>query len=87
MSRPSIPIPLQLGPGEFTLAPTLGGLNHSGGHVQDDDGDGFDDFVGQFASNESDLRCGERQTLLRGTSDGVPFVVSLTTNGIGKACR
>jgi hypothetical protein len=78
---------LQLGPGEFTLAPTLGGTTHPGHDLEDTNGDTYPDLVAHFASNESDLRCGENQTSLRGTSDGVPFVVSLLIKGIGKACR
>jgi hypothetical protein len=80
------PDSLLLGSGEFTLAPTLGGLKHPRGHIKDTDKDGFDDFQGHFPSHESDLRCGENQTPLRGTSDGVPFVASLTINGVGKGC-
>ncbi|MFW2404295.1 MAG: hypothetical protein ACN4GT_05965 [Gammaproteobacteria bacterium] len=81
------PASLQLGPGEFTLAPTTGGLKHAGGHIADTNGDGFDDLTGHFPSDESDVRCGLNNTPLRGTSDGVPFVVDVLTNGIGKACR
>jgi hypothetical protein len=77
---------LEFGPGEFTLAPTTANPNHSGGHIADTDGDGYADLTVHFASNDSDLRCGKRETNLRGTSDGVPFILSIQTNGIGKAC-
>jgi len=78
---------LQFGPGEYTLAPTTGGIAHNDVHIADVDSDGIDDLTAHFHSNESDLRCGQALVPLRGTTDGVPFVVDIGVNGIGKACR
>jgi hypothetical protein len=80
---------LRLGPGLFVetfpgfpqFGPNLGTETHQKAHISGGD------LTAHFASNASDLQCGVDQVKLRGTSDGVPFVVSVRVNGIGKACR
>jgi hypothetical protein len=80
---------LRFGPGLYwatnafpPFGPTLGSENH-----EDDHNLTGGDLTAHFASNESDLECGEGQVKVRGTSEGVAFVVSVSVNGIGKACR
>ncbi len=80
---------LRLGPGLFVstfpgfpnFGPNLGTETHQKAHISGGN------LKAHFASNASDLECGNGQVKLRGTSDGVPFVVSVEVNGIGKACR
>jgi hypothetical protein len=81
----SIPVEsLQFGPGLYALppnGPTLGSETHQKTHISGGD------MTAHFASNASDLECGVGQVKLRGTSDGVPIVLSVRVNGVGKACR
>jgi hypothetical protein len=78
---------LRFGGGEYTLNPTVGAIAHNVAHDLDVDSDGFEDLTAHFHSDESDLRCGDNLVPLRGTVDGVPFVVDIGIHGHGKACR
>jgi hypothetical protein len=78
---------LRFGAGDYSIAPTTGAIAHHITHGEDVDGDGFEDLVAHFHSNESGLVCGQNLVALTGTSDGVPFVVDIGIEGHGKACR
>jgi hypothetical protein len=76
------PASLQFGTASVTSGPV-----HDGGHIADVTGDGFADLTGHYASDLSDLRCGERTAFLSGTSGGIAFSLPVRYEGIGKACR
>jgi len=77
---------LELGTGLFYTAETYGDETHGKVHYGNFDRDEHEDLKLHFRSNESDLRCGQTETKLNGTSDGVPFSTTVTIVGIGKAC-
>jgi hypothetical protein len=72
---------LLFGPGEFSLDPVLGSPAHANAHITGNV------MTVHMSSEGSDLRCGQDNVKLRGTSGGVPFVLSIGINGVGKACR
>ena len=83
------PNSLQLGAGEFYFlgGGIRGSIKHPGGHVADENDDGFDDLRAHFAAEDSDLACGTNDVRLSGEYSGVAFTTTVEITGFGKSCN
>lgn len=71
------PLSVAFGPNGATEA-------HAEGHIEDADGDGDDDLVLHFRTQETGIRCGDTQAVLTGeTSDGHSIEAVDLVNVIG----
>jgi hypothetical protein len=76
---------------DATLAfgPSGAVIAHKQGHIEDVDGDGDDDLVVHFRTQETGIECGNTEATLTGATlfDGIPISGTDSIHTVGKSCE
>jgi hypothetical protein len=76
---------------DATLAfgPSGAVIAHQQGHIEDVDGDGEDDLVVHFRTQDTGIECGDTEATLTGATliDGIPISGTDSIHTVGKSCQ